>query len=89
MNPEPLAIFCGPAPEGLALSEVAQALRMQYQTVPIYFVTGIRAGFERKDFKKNGFTDAFLIPLESTLVNEVIRDVIARSSRTRRGPIRR
>jgi HD-GYP domain-containing protein (c-di-GMP phosphodiesterase class II) len=81
MSPPPQAIFCGPAPEGMALTEVAQALRMQYQTVPLYFITGIRAGFERKDFKKNGFTDAFLIPLELTLVDEVVCEIVAKSSK--------
>jgi HD-GYP domain-containing protein (c-di-GMP phosphodiesterase class II) len=80
VTPAPAMVFCGPAPAELPLTEVAQGLRMLYQASAIYFVTSVRADFERKLFQKNGFTDAYLLPIETALFGQVVREQIARVS---------
>jgi hypothetical protein len=79
-SPPPSIIFCGPAPEGVSLIEAAQGLRMSYQNTPIFYLTSIRAGFDRKIFIKNGFTDAFLLPAEVSLFSQVVREEISKQS---------
>lgn len=81
VEPPPGVVFCGLAPEGISIIEVAQTLRMQYQESGIFLMTTIRAGFDRKEFMKNGFSDAFLLPLDGPNAEQIIRDEIARVSK--------
>lgn len=76
--PPPVMLLFGPPPEGINLSEVAQVARMQNQTQPIFYITSKRTNFDRKDFQKNGFTDAFLLPIDSDTLLQTIRDDLAR-----------
>ena len=78
-DPAPLVILCGPSPEGVSLPEVAQFLRMQYQATPIYFITTSRDGFDRKGLIKNGFTDAYLIPMDAVVLEKRIREDLSRN----------
>lgn len=80
--PPPILLLIGPPPEnsGINLNEVAQVARMQYQQQPIFFLTSVRAGFDRKAFQKNGFTDAFLIPIEIDVITQAIRDELSKAS---------
>src|SRR5436305_13295030 len=53
LDPIPALIFCGmPRDPDVSLIEIAQMLRMQYQDSPIYFLTSLRDGFDRKMFQK-------------------------------------
>ncbi|MGK5083065.1 HD domain-containing phosphohydrolase [Bdellovibrionota bacterium FG-1] len=71
-------IVCGPPPSGVALNEVAQFLRMTYPDTAIYYLTTNRTGFIRKDYIKNGFTDAFLLPLDSPTFTTTFQEMTAR-----------
>ena len=81
-NPPPAVILCGPSPEGgPQLIEVAQALSMQFQGFGVVYVTSVRSGFERKLFQKNGFTDAFLLPLDTDTLISFLKEELARVSK--------
>lgn len=63
-SPPPHAVLCGPPPGEISLIEVAQTLRMVYTEIPIHFVSFARVGYDRKVFVKNGFSEAFLLPMD-------------------------
>jgi HD-GYP domain-containing protein (c-di-GMP phosphodiesterase class II) len=75
--PQADLIFVGHAIEGVSLMELAQGLRGQYVSAPILYLTTQREGFEKKNFLKNGFTDAFLLPLDGTFLKRSIEDLTA------------
>jgi HD-GYP domain-containing protein (c-di-GMP phosphodiesterase class II) len=79
-EPSPAFVLCGPPPEGIALIEVAQMLRMQYQENPILYLTSSRQNFDRKDFQKNGFSDAFLVPIDNATLAETIKGLLSKAS---------
>jgi HD-GYP domain-containing protein (c-di-GMP phosphodiesterase class II) len=79
--PEPIMLIFGTPPAGVNLIEAAQVARMQHQNQPIFYVTSARAGFDRKDFQKNGFTDAFLIPIDNDVLVQQLKDSLARASK--------
>jgi HD-GYP domain-containing protein (c-di-GMP phosphodiesterase class II) len=79
-GPLPLALVCGPPPAEISTIELAQTLRMTYPEAAIFFVTTIRAGFDRKTFCKNGFTDAFLFPIDSPALSESLAGLLAKKS---------
>ena len=76
----PILVISGP-PAGLSGEELAQTLRMQYQETPIYLCCQAREGFERKKFLKNGFTDAFLFPLDLSTLRNTISETLAIASK--------
>ena len=79
VDPPPCLIISGP-PQGVSGVELAQSLRMQYQDIPIFLCAVAREGFERKTFIKNGFTDAFLMPMDTTTLRSSISDALAKAS---------
>ncbi|MBC7384838.1 MAG: HD domain-containing protein [Cryobacterium sp.] len=81
VSPPPVMLIFGPPPEGVSLNETAQVARMQYQTQPIYFLTSIRTNFNRKDIQKNGFTDAFLIPIDLDTVKQTVKDELSKATK--------
>jgi putative nucleotidyltransferase with HDIG domain len=73
---EPVVILCSVPPEGISTIEVAQSLRMNYPSHPIYYILESREGFDRPTFIKNGFTDAFLMPNDrQTFETALKRDI--------------
>ena len=80
IDPAPCLIISGPPKNDLSAVELAQALRMQYQEVPIFLCCVAREGFERKNFIKNGFTDAFLMPMDTTNLRTAISEALAKAS---------
>jgi HD-GYP domain-containing protein (c-di-GMP phosphodiesterase class II) len=68
ISPEPAILLCGPPTDQMAPAEVAQSLRMLYPTTPIYFVTKVRQAFHRVNLIKNGFSDAFLLPNDTSIL---------------------
>lgn len=81
ITPEPLILIFGTPPSGVNLIEAAQVARMQYPNQPIYYLTANRANFEREEFLKNGFTDAFLIPIDLEIVTQAVKDEFSRASK--------
>src|SRR5690606_18357973 len=81
ISPEPVVLIFGQAPEGVNLNEVAQVARMQHRAQPIYYVTSNRTNFDRKSFQQNGFTDAFLIPIDTDTFTHQLRDDLAKASK--------
>lgn len=67
-------ILCGGEITGLSLMELAQGTRGQYVSAPILFITQKRDGFEKKNLIKNGFNDAFLLPLDESFLKNVLED---------------
>jgi len=80
ISPEPFLLLIGPPPEGTNLNEVAQVARMQFQSQPIFYMTSVRVNFDRKGFLKNGFSDAFLLPLETDIITQAIRELMNKAS---------
>jgi HD-GYP domain-containing protein (c-di-GMP phosphodiesterase class II) len=77
---EPCVLLFGAAPEGISLIEVAQIARMQYQNQAIFYLTSSRTNFDRKIFVKNGFTDAFLIPIDADVLAQMVRAEITKAT---------
>lgn len=75
------AIFCGNEIEDLNPDELAQSLRMEYQAeTPIFYITKNREGFERKNYIKNGFTDAFILPFDAPVFKFKIQELYSKFS---------
>ncbi len=69
-------IACGNAISELQPSEIAQATRSFFVENPIFYTTRKRVGFDRKVLIKNGFTDAFLLPLDGNEFREAVLESI-------------
>lgn len=80
ISPPPCLIISGPPTKDLSAIELAQALRMQYQEIPLFLCCVAREGFERKSFIKNGFTDAFLMPMDTTSLRTAISEALAKAT---------
>lgn len=75
----PALVVAGP-PKGISANELAQALRMNYPALPVYLVCTAKAGFERKTFIKNGFTDAFLLPMDIANLRNAISESLSEAT---------
>lgn len=80
-EPVPTVILCGPPPQDIQASEVAQMLRMQFQTQPIFYLTFQREAYDRKIFIKNGFTDSFIFPLDLSTFQTTLTEHFASLSK--------
>jgi HD-GYP domain-containing protein (c-di-GMP phosphodiesterase class II) len=78
--PFPHFILCGPPPKEVSLVELAQLLRMQYKDIPIYFTSLNREGYDRKIFIKNGFTEAFFLPMDIEVLKRSINEHLTKVS---------
>ncbi len=78
----PHIVVCGPVPpkSEVGLEELAQFLRMQFQDRYLIYTTEIREGFDRKAYLKNGFDEAFLLPLENELFKTKLAQLYAEFS---------
>ncbi len=76
IEPAP-AVILAAADTTQASIEVAQVLRGSYQDAPIFLCCKDVERFERKDFIKNGFTDAFLMPVDFELLKTGLIEAIA------------
>lgn len=83
LNPPPVAIICGaPEPVNIAqLNETAQLLRTTYPDCPIFLLLADRKDFHRKDFQKNGFTDAFLLHNDGEIFAETLKFVVSEATK--------
>jgi HD-GYP domain-containing protein (c-di-GMP phosphodiesterase class II) len=78
----PSIVICGVNPEVFATNELAQTLRMHYQTTPIFVCTGVTEAFDKRIFVKNGFSDAFLLPMDEVVYKNKVTDEIVKVSST-------
>jgi HD-GYP domain-containing protein (c-di-GMP phosphodiesterase class II) len=74
-------LLFGTPPAGTSMMEVAQVARMKYPSLPIWFVTSTRTNFDRFECQKNGFTDAFLVPIDSDVLRQTLREELTRATR--------
>lgn len=65
VDPAPAIVFCGSMTGEMNPSELAQLMRSTYQDAHIYFVSSDRQSFKRDLLIKNGFNDAFLVPIDN------------------------
>jgi HD-GYP domain-containing protein (c-di-GMP phosphodiesterase class II) len=82
-EPEPAVVVCSEPPPNISLMEVAQAIRMTYPTCTIYYLSNLRNEFNRKNLCKNGFTDAFLLPGDSSLFGDALKSELSKASKGR------
>ncbi len=68
----PDLIFCGKIRESADIVDLAQAIRSVWADPPMYFVSTERDGFDQKAFSKNGFSDAFLLPMDMGILRGII-----------------
>jgi len=80
LETQPCIVISGTPKTGVAPQELAQILRLQYHHVPIFLCCLSKAGFERKEFTQNGFTDAFLVPIDNVPLRSAISEVLAQVS---------
>ncbi len=74
----PSLLFIGRPRGDLSVSEIAQVARMAYPSIEIFLITSIREGFDRPNFVKNGFSDAYLLPLEIESLRCQIEELVAK-----------
>ncbi len=71
---EPDLIFCGRPLGSIDLVEIALGIRSVYAQAPMYYVCTEREGFDQQALSKNGFADAFLLPLDKSVVRNLVTD---------------
>lgn len=62
-------VISGPPPADISILEVAQTLRTQYAGAQLILVTGKPVSFSKKDLIKNGFNEAYYLPLDAGLLD--------------------
>lgn len=72
IDPAPKMVFCGTSTGEIAPSEIAQLLRSVYQEAQIFFVSSNRETFKRDLLVKNGFNDAYLVPIETGAMKDAV-----------------
>lgn len=77
---KPSIVLCGPPNAEVPAAEAAQALRMQNQDAVIFLCCTAKQGFERKALIKNGFTDAFLLPMDLDTLKTSLQSALTRAS---------
>jgi len=68
------AVFCGPNLDGMAGIELAQVLLNQCPSVLKYYVTINTDRYEPRLLVKNGFTAAFMIPMDVPLLRKALSE---------------
>ena len=72
LDPPPAIVFCGSLTGEMNPSELAQLMRSTYQEAQIFFVSSDRQTFKRDILVKNGFNDAFLVPIDNAVLKEAV-----------------
>ena len=71
-------VFCGSGIEGLAIDELAQSVRMNFPSAPVVYVSADKSEYRHDDFIKNGFTEAFLLPLDLAHFQEFVEEHLSK-----------
>ncbi|RME15841.1 MAG: HD domain-containing protein [Bdellovibrio sp.] len=62
--------------------EFAQIINSQCPQTPKYFITHDTENFNKEELFKNGFTDAFIIPMEWDVLKEKVEEALVLSGKT-------
>lgn len=76
-DPPPQVVICGHPRGGHELVEVAQMLGLTFPEAKLIHLTSSKIDFNRELLKKNGFTDAFLLPYESFSFEKFVSEILA------------
>jgi HD-GYP domain-containing protein (c-di-GMP phosphodiesterase class II) len=60
------AVFVGPEISGITSAELGQFVKMIFPAEPLFFLSEDVNAFDRTQMKKNGFTEAFLLPIDKS-----------------------
>ncbi len=71
---DPDLIFCGRLHVDVDLVDVAQGVRSVFAEAPMYYVSSLREGFDQKALSRNGFADAFLLPMDKGVLSGLVPD---------------
>lgn len=71
-EPDTALVFCVDGFENVPLPEIAQLLRVGFQSQPIFYVTLNPQNFDRQIMIKNGYNDAFLLPLDQDYLTKTV-----------------
>ncbi len=74
---KPDLIFCGRLNVNIDLVDLAQGVRSIYADAPMYYVCSEREGFDQQALAKNGFSDAFLLPMDKGIIRGLVPDASA------------
>lgn len=69
---DPDLIFCGRLHVNIDLVDVAQGVRSVFAGPPMYYVCSERDGFDQKALARNGFSDAFLLPMDKGILRGLV-----------------
>lgn len=69
-------IACGPKLPEVSINEIAQALRMQFQQLPIFYCSTSREGYNYQTLREQGFSEAFLFPLDRDVARKKMEDAL-------------
>lgn len=73
---QPKGIFCGKNLAGTPPLEIAQLVRYQFPNQPVFYTLTERTVENRNDLLKNGFSEVFLIPLDSPYFKEQVEEKV-------------
>jgi HD-GYP domain-containing protein (c-di-GMP phosphodiesterase class II) len=63
----------------MGIDELGQLLRMSFPSSVIYFITSRPSGFDRLVLMKNGFNEAFLLPIDREILKGALVKIIENS----------
>ena len=75
-----LAIFCGNSIKEISANELAQTVQSQCPNTLRLYVTTQLEGFEPKLLLKNGFTKAFCLPQDASVMKRTVENVTANAT---------
>ena len=71
-------VLAGSALDGISHQEIAQATRAKFEGTRFYYCSEKRSeGFERANYIKNGFNDAFILPFDFDLMKRNLSESLA------------
>jgi HD-GYP domain-containing protein (c-di-GMP phosphodiesterase class II) len=73
------AVLCSPTLDLANSEELAQVARMNFLSIPIYCVCTTSETFDRNALIKNGFTEAFLLPIDKVELIKTLAKLLGKS----------
>jgi HD-GYP domain-containing protein (c-di-GMP phosphodiesterase class II) len=68
-------VLCGSLIPELSPAEVAQIARMKFPQARLFYITRTREVYDKKALLKNGFNDAFLLPIDKSVLAATLKEV--------------
>jgi HD-GYP domain-containing protein (c-di-GMP phosphodiesterase class II) len=76
IEPPPNLIVCTIPAQASDASEIGQLLNSQYTGIPIFLVADKTSKLNRKVLLKNGYTDIYFFPMDRSIFNTAVEDII-------------